>query len=78
MAWNSADEQPPNHYRLLGVRLYETDFGVIESASDQRMTYVQQTATGPYSDLSQTLLNELAKARACLLDSDKKADYDKK
>ena len=70
------EEQPPNHYRLLGVRLYETDFEVIESAADRQMAYIQQCATGPYSEESQQLLNELAAARVCLLDGKSKARYD--
>ena len=32
------DEQPPNHYRLLGVRDFEADAEVIENAADQRMS----------------------------------------
>ena len=70
------EEQPPNHYRLLGVGLYETDIEVIESAADRQMAYIQQCATGPYSEESQQLLNELATARVCLLNSNSKSEYD--
>ena len=30
-------EQPPNHYRLLGVTLFESDLDVIANAADQRI-----------------------------------------
>lgn len=69
-------EQPPNHYRLLGVGLYEQDADVIESAADRQMVHVQAQKHGPHAELSQRVLNELAAARLCLLDSHKKADYD--
>ena len=32
------EDQPPHHYRLLGVPLYEDDAAVIESAADRQMT----------------------------------------
>ena len=33
------EEQPPNHYRLLGVSPFESDPDVIENAADQRMAH---------------------------------------
>jgi hypothetical protein len=69
-------EQPPNHYRLLGVALYEPDADVIESAADRQMAHVQTHKHGPNAEESQKLLNELSAARVCLLDSRKKAAYD--
>jgi formylglycine-generating enzyme required for sulfatase activity len=69
------EEQPPNHYRLLGIALFEDDRDVIEAAADQRMAFVQQMATGPHVEASQKLLNELARARICLLGPDRAA-YD--
>jgi len=68
--------QPPNHYRLLGVELFESDLDVIDAAANQRMAYVQGLASGEYGELSQRLLNELAAARVCLMDPDEKAAYD--
>lgn len=70
-------EQPPHYYRLLGVGLFEDDPDVIQEAADRQMAHVQTHKTGKYSDLSQKLLNELAKAKLCLLSPDKKAEYDK-
>ena len=69
-------EQPPNHYRLLGVNLFESDTDVIASAADQRMSHLRSFQTGEYSQASQRLLNEVATARLCLLDPGKKRTYD--
>ncbi len=48
-------EQPPHHYRLLGIGLYENDAAVIEAAADRQMAYVKTHASGPHSALSQQL-----------------------
>lgn len=69
-------EQPPNHYRLLGVPLYTDDPDVIENAADQRMSHLRSFQSGRYSQDSQRLLNEVATARVCLLNAGKKAEYD--
>jgi len=69
-------EQPPNHYRLLGISLFEPDADVIEAAADRQMTYVRQCASGPHLADSQKILNELSTARVCLLNPAKRAAYD--
>lgn len=69
-------EQPPNHYRLLALNVFESDSDVIATAADQRMAHVRSFQNGQYVDLSQRLLNELAAARICLLKPEKKAAYD--
>ena len=69
-------DQPPNHYRLLAVDLFEPDPDVIDAAANRQMAYVQQQATGQYMALSQKLLNELSAARLCLLDAKKRQAYD--
>jgi hypothetical protein len=74
----SPKDQPPNHYRLLGIDLFESDSDVIDASANRHMAFVQGCATGPHLALSQKLLNELAAARLCLLDSKKKAAYDAK
>jgi hypothetical protein len=73
-----SDRQPPDHYTLLAVQVFEKDPDVIDSAADQRMSHLRKFQTGQYSDLSQKLLNEVANARVCLLNSAKKAEYDRK
>lgn len=69
-------DQPPHHYRLLGIDAFETDPDVIEHAADQRMHHVRSLASGKHSALSQQLLNEIAAARVCLLNPQQKAAYD--
>ena len=69
-------EQPPNHYRLLGIELFESDLEVIESAADQRMAHLRTFQGGKNAALSQKLLNEVSKARICLLKPDSKLAYD--
>lgn len=68
--------QPPNHYRLLGIELFEADADVIANAADQRAIHLKTFATGPYAPFSQRLLNEVAAARVCLLNPAEKAKYD--
>lgn len=34
-------DQPPNHYRLLGIELFENDDDVIEGAADQRISHLR-------------------------------------
>lgn len=69
-------DQPPNHYRLLALDLFESDPDVIDAAASKQMAYLRNLATGPHVALSQKLLNELAAARICLLNPEKKAEYD--
>lgn len=71
-------EQPPNHYRLLGIELFESDDEVISSAADRQMAHVRSFQSGAYSELSQMILNELAAARVTLLNKQKKTKYDAK
>ncbi len=69
-------DQPPHHYRLLAISLFESDPEVIEGAADQRMGHVRTFQRGLHSTLSQRILNELAAARVCLLSAEKKQAYD--
>lgn len=69
-------EQPPNHYRLLGLTVFEDDADVIAAAADRQMGHVKSFATGRYATYSQELLNELAKVRVCLLNPKLKPAYD--
>lgn len=70
------EEQPPNHYRLLGIRLFEDNLEVISNAADRQMAHLRTFQTGAHAPESQRLLNEVAAARVCLLKAEKKADYD--
>ncbi|MBI3838656.1 MAG: hypothetical protein HY288_12080 [Planctomycetia bacterium] len=70
------NEQPPNHYRLLGIAAFEVDLDVIEHAADRQMAHVRTFQSGQHRALSQQILNELAGARLCLLNPEKKTLYD--
>jgi len=70
------EKQPPDHYHLLGIPLFESDPDVICNAADQRLAHVRTFQTGEHQKLSQKILNEISKARICLLNPQKKADYD--
>ncbi len=69
-------DQPPHHYRLLGLEIFEADEETIANAADQRMAYLKGFQSGRHLALSQKLLNEVAAARVCLLNPEKKALYD--
>ncbi len=71
-----SQDQPPNHYRLLGIELYESDSDVIDGAADRQMSFIRQYQSGPNADAAARILNELAIARLCLLKPVTKATYD--
>jgi hypothetical protein len=69
-------EQPANHYRLLGIQLFEANTNVIENAADRQMKHLQSFKIGAKAALSQRLLTEVSAARVHLLDPIRKAAYD--
>jgi serine/threonine protein kinase/WD40 repeat protein/formylglycine-generating enzyme required for sulfatase activity len=71
-----AAEQPPNCYRLLGIREFEDDPDVIETAADQRMRHLRTFQSGKQAAFSQKLLNEVAQALRRLHEPEEKAEYD--
>ena len=71
-------EQPPNHYRLLGVPLFESDPDVIETAAQRQTVFLRTLQLGPQAELAERTLNEVARARVTLLNVDQKAAYDDK
>lgn len=72
----SPKDQPPDHYRLVGVERFESDPGVIDSMASRHIEFLQEIHDGPHIKEAQKLLNELAAARRCLLDPERKAAYD--
>jgi hypothetical protein len=70
------EEQPPNHYRLLGLSSFEDDREAISDAASRQMAHVRTYQLGPNAAESQRILNELAAAKVCLLTPEKKAAYD--
>ena len=69
-------EQPPNHYRLLGIELFEPNDDVISFAADRQMAHLRSFQNSKQSADSQRLLNEVSAARVCLLSSERRAAYD--
>lgn len=72
------DQQPADHYRLLGLARFESDPDKIATAADERMSLIRKHQTGPRGLFTQPLLNELAAARNCLLSEDARRAYDEK
>lgn len=70
------EEQPPNHYRLLALQPFEDNLETIEHAADARMAHLRTLQAGQHSAHCQQLLNEVAAAKICLLNSQRKAEYD--
>lgn len=69
--------RPPDHYQLLRLVQFEDSTEKIRKNYKKLNTHVRKYATGQYSNQSQTLLNELAKAMLCLTDEELKVDYDR-
>ncbi len=70
------DEQPADHYRLLGLRTFESNADVIDHAADRQMTHLRSFSTGERAESAQRLLNEVSAARICLHDGEAKTKYD--
>jgi hypothetical protein len=70
------EEQPPNHYRLLGLAVRESDEEVIDIAALRLSAHVRTFLKGPHRELAERLLAEIAAADACLLNAATKATYD--
>jgi hypothetical protein len=69
-------DQPPHHYRLLGLEPLEDDLQVIEGAADRQLSFLRKFQSGDHAALCQKLLNEVSRARLCLLKPASKAAYD--
>jgi hypothetical protein len=72
----SPKDLPPNHYRLLGLDLFEDDPEAIRDAVERQMGHVRRYQLGKHLAMSQKILNELALAKACLSNPEKKVAYD--
>jgi hypothetical protein len=70
-------EQPPNHYRLLGLREFESSPEVIDNAAQRVTLQLRGFLMGPEDKMAQRLLGEVSSAAACLLDPRWKENYDK-
>ncbi|MEZ6078664.1 MAG: FHA domain-containing protein [Pirellulaceae bacterium] len=72
------DEQPPSHYRLLGVRLFEQNAEVIRNAADRQRAHVKRLGINQYEKRGQDLLNDIEAAKICLLKPEKRKLYDER
>lgn len=70
-------DQPPNHYRLLGLALWEADHEVIINAVKQRTAHVKSKQEGGHAAEARILLVNIKEAGVCLLTPAKKEEYDK-
>jgi serine/threonine protein kinase len=70
------DQRPPTYYQLLGIAPDEDDPEVIQEAALRQTSHVRTYQTGPYAQQSTTLLNEIAQARATLLNPVRRKEYD--
>ena len=68
-------ERPPSHYVLLGLDLYESDTEIIRQAADTQMKRIRPRCF-KHPEKGTAILNEIAKARVCLIDQDRKNQYD--
>lgn len=69
-------EQPPDHYRLLGIDKFEARHETIDAAAEARIAFLHDVSTGEHVAAAQRLMNEVAAARLRLNDRDRKAAYD--
>jgi pSer/pThr/pTyr-binding forkhead associated (FHA) protein len=60
----------------LGIPLWESDPQVIVMAAQRQMAHVKTFSIGAHSERSQQILNELARAKICLLNPMRRALYD--
>lgn len=67
---------PANHYRLLGLEPFEDDLQVIEAAADRQLTFLRKYQSGEHASDCMKLLNEVTRARICLLKNEAKLAYD--
>jgi hypothetical protein len=68
--------RPPDYYALLRLVQFEDDVDKIRKNYKKLNSHVRKYATGQYSNESQELLNELARAMLCLTDPERKREYD--
>ena len=71
-------EQPPNHYRLLGLADFEENENVIDRAANRQLSYLQQCSAGEEMVIAQQMMTEITAARLCLLSPSQKKRYDAK
>ena len=66
-----------NHYRLLGLELFESDADVIANAAERHIKHVESFVEEHPTEAHQ-VIGELYAARDCLLSPEKKIQYDQR
>jgi hypothetical protein len=70
------EPRPINFYRLCGVELFEPDSDIISLNADKQLDYIRRFSHGPQSEIAESLLTEISKAKLTLLKSERRFDYD--
>ena len=70
-------QQPPSHYRLLDINLFEQAPETIQRAADRQVLRVRGFGTSVRPDLLAALLDEIDTARSVLIDPDAREQYDR-
>ncbi|MCE9553473.1 MAG: general secretion pathway protein GspE, partial [Planctomycetes bacterium] len=68
--------RPLDFYQLLRLERFEDNVDRIRRHYRKLNAHARKYSTGKYAELSQQVLNELARAMLCLTDAARKADYD--
>ena len=68
-------QRPPTHYQLLGIAPTEADPEVIKEAALRQTAQVRVYQAGPHGEVCTRLLNEIAQARAVLLNPKLRREY---
>jgi WD40 repeat protein len=69
-------QRPPTFYQLLGIAPDEADPEVIAEAALRQTSHVRTYQTGPHAARCTALLNEIAQAKATLLNPARRRAYD--
>jgi hypothetical protein len=69
-------DQPPDHYRLLGLSRFESNPDVIDAASDRHLAFLHGMINGPHAKEAEELANKISTVRLCLLNDTKRKAYD--
>lgn len=71
------EDQPPDHYRLLGIRRFENNPEVISNALGQRLVHIRSFQASERRSAAEQLLRELAEVGECFNHADRKGAYDR-
>ncbi len=69
-------EQPPHHYRLLGLAPLEANPDAIRRAAGERAALIRRYQSSQYLAVTNKLLSDISAAAACLLNPQTKSAYD--